>query len=168
MAKRRRRGLGWLPEKHSKKAKWAAGDVADQMRRAKYALQEGDCREAFRAANAVDYHIGRVHAHLESREMREGREMPDEGSEIYARVFGKQHPAMLHAKYKLQEQIERKCVLPRSAGVNGLGDGCRDSSGNFIPVPACMGRHVQGSKRKSCPHGVNKRTGKCLKRPRRK
>jgi hypothetical protein len=54
-----------------------------------------------------------------------------------------------------------------SYGLRGLAKGCFDEKG-FVPVPACMGRHVPGSKRKSCPHGVNKRTGKCLKHPRRK
>jgi hypothetical protein len=58
-------------------------------------------------------------------------------------------------------------------GIKGLADGCRDEHG-FVPVPACMGRHVPGRSsgghkaRKGCEYGVNKRTGKCLKHPRRK
>jgi hypothetical protein len=59
----------------------------------------------------------------------------------------------------------------RGLGGTGLSGNCRDAAGNFIPVPACMGRHVPkgaGRGKKQCKYGVNKRTGKCLKHPRRK
>jgi hypothetical protein len=54
---------------------------------------------------------------------------------------------------------------------DGLAGGCRDAHG-FVPVPACRGHHVPGSKtRKACPNGRVKsgpRKGRCRKHPRRK